>query len=170
MDEFDDLRVVHAPRSRRWLRLVSIAGAAALLGVGGISLQTVFFAALVVVGGTWVSRRAEERGVWATRDELLISNTGRGVRVPKDGSTTEIVRVEWEDAHRYPDPSPPSGLPLRWFPFPKAEFDNVGTAELRLFVIPGDGGEWVSVEAARGLMPKRVRALAAAIDAEIASR
>ncbi len=168
MNDTDGLRVVLAPRSRLWLRAVSLGVAAVLVALSWLSWEILALAFFIAVFGFRASTRGEERGVWATADDLIISNSGQRVRVPKDGATTTIVHVEFDQRKHYPGLAPlTSGLRR---PF-KVDFDNANSAEMCLFVIPGhEADAWVHVQAARGLTPKRVRELAAAIDAEISSR
>ncbi|MEM7324220.1 MAG: hypothetical protein AAF531_14110 [Actinomycetota bacterium] len=100
---------------------------------------TVGIAAIAVA---W-ERHSRKCALWLTRDEVVIANTEETHVVPREGAEAAVVS---EDVF-------PNRYRSRW--------DDTDTTTRRLYIIPADPSRnRVRVEAARGLTPRRMRAVA----------
>ena len=146
----DSIRLLQGPPMRQWIGWMMWAmhfGWAIRDWISVIDVGVSFgFAVLAVALRKGLKRRA----LWVTSDEIIISNTDEMHVVPIDGCTAEIRSYE-----RTGFGSKPS-------------FDNTGTAQLKLLVIPADRTKpRMPVDVGLGMTPPKLRRLEAELQAAI---
>lgn len=148
----DDLTVIHRPKQFRWW-VYPVPIVLSILAISTGVIELIIIVVLLSLLVPYYERRTRKRGIWESAETLVVRNSEATHEIAKDGATLvlkyggEYGWIGWRAPHR-------------------PELDNVPTGP-RLYLKPSPDEKAVRIEAALGMRPAEVYALAERIDATL---
>ena len=138
-----DVRVLLGPPRWTWL----VWGALGLQVIWSLWTGPTFASFFTTVGIAVIAlaweRHIRKCALWLTDQEVVIANSEETHVVPREGAEASVVKEDY--------------FPYRY----RADWDDTNTTTSRLYIIPaGPERKRIRVEAAQGLTPRRMKAVA----------
>ena len=145
----DDLTVIHRPKQFRWW-VYPVPIVVSILAISTGVIELIIIVVLLSLLVPYYEWRTRKRGIWENADTVVVRNSDSTHEIAKNGATLvlryggEYGWIGWRAPHR-------------------PELDNVPTGP-RLYLKPSPDEKAVRLEAALGMRPAEVYALAERID------